>query len=132
MQVIAILGFWLTMITFCYLYFTTRHKERMTLIEKGLTAEIFNSKGKNYESYKALKTGVTLLCAGIGFGTGVGLMHVFDTHDPYPVFFSLMIFGGLGLIGYYMYTKRLEERETEAQKYYRSKEIDIPEEITMD
>ena len=52
-----------------YLYFTTRNKERMALIEKGIGAEIF-SKGKRQTApiWKVLILNLALLLMGIGLG----------------------------------------------------------------
>lgn len=123
MEVIAVLGFWLTLLTFCYMYFTTRHKERMTLIEKGMTIDVFEKKKRSTSRFSALKLGMLLLTGGIGLLVGNILAGIFNTDPELPVFTSLMIFGGLGLMYYYKYTSKFDELE---------KNIDQKEEKIVD
>lgn len=111
MDVIAVLGFWLTMITLCYMFFTTRHKERMTLIEKGVTAQVFEKRSRTTSRFSALKFGLVLLTGGIGLMVGNIIASIFNADEALCTFTSLMIFGGLGLVGYYVYTSKFDELE---------------------
>lgn len=84
----------------CYIYFITRNRERMAMIEKGIGAELFNTTSKPKFTFWALKIGMLLL------GIGVGLMIVvfispnihnyFDKMAAYWAF--TLTFGGLGLV----------------------------------
>ena len=123
MEVIAILGFWLTLITFCYMFFTTRHKERMTLIEKGMTADIFEKRKRSTSRFSALKLGMVLLTGGFGLMVGNILASIFNADEALFVFTSLMIFGGLGLMYYYKYTSKFEDLEYESN-HRREKIVD--------
>ena len=53
-----------------YLFFSTRNKERMALIEKGIGAEIFFSKKdrKTAPVWKVLILNLSVLLMGIGIG----------------------------------------------------------------
>ena len=60
MGAFAMTGFFGSIILGLYLYFTTRNKERMALIENGLDAGIFTP-GKKAFSSSALKFGLLFL-----------------------------------------------------------------------
>ncbi len=53
---------------FTYLYYSTRHKERMALIESGQNAGIFKTTPGIYSS---LKWGILLVAIGAGLGLGI-------------------------------------------------------------
>ena len=53
-----------------YLFFTTRNKERLALIEKGETAAIFNNEGNRYVG---LKIGIAFI--GVSIGILLGYLH---------------------------------------------------------
>ncbi|AOW21852.1 DUF6249 domain-containing protein [Urechidicola croceus] len=95
-----------------YLFFSTRNKERMALIEKGVGAEIFN-KGKqsNSPGWKVFVLNFALLLTGIGVGIFVGgTMHEIyglDAEIAFPG--SIFTFAGLALVlGFYL-TKKLDK-----------------------
>lgn len=111
MGAFAMTGFFGSIILGLYLYFTTRHKERMSLIDHGLDASVFSS-GKKAFSSSALKFG--LLFLGVGVGILVGTMLSASGLQEEPAYFSsMLIFGGAGLISYY----RIERKRNEAENY---------------
>lgn len=92
-----------------YLYYTTRHKERAMLIEKGVDASVFYSGDrKTAPVWKILILNIALLLTGIGLGIFLsiflreeGLDH--DALEPACIF----TFAGIGLfVGYFM-TKKM-------------------------
>lgn len=73
-----------------YLFFTTRNKERLALIEKGADANIFFSKKGERRTapfWKVLILNLALLLIGIGFGILLGaiLSYFFATPPFAPV-----------------------------------------------
>ena len=87
-----------------YLYFTTRNKERMALIEKGASAELFNKENK--EGNWGLKIGI--MAIGIGFGilfgylfSAIGLVNE-DVAFPAMIF----LFAGAGLVASHYLTNK--------------------------
>ncbi|MDT0552716.1 MAG: hypothetical protein BM563_04440 [Bacteroidetes bacterium MedPE-SWsnd-G1] len=58
-----------------YLFFSTRNKERMALIEKGIGAEIFN-KGKQRTApiWKVFILNLAVLLMGIGIGVFIAML----------------------------------------------------------
>lgn len=95
-----------------YLYFSTRNKERLALIEKGADASIF-MRGKQTTApiWKVLILNLSLLLMGIGIGIFVAsFLETFTTLDSdaiYPA--CIFLTAGLGLfIGFNM-TKNLDK-----------------------
>ena len=96
-----------------YLYFSTRNKERLALIEKGADASIF-VKGKREHTapvWKVLILNFALLSMGVGLG--IFLATLLDTYSNlesdgiYPAIIFFM--AGVGLfIGFNM-TKNLDK-----------------------
>jgi len=86
-------------------YLLVRRKERVTLIEKGTNAKIFESSRQP----SSLKWG--LLLVGIGLGILLGkVLAVYTTLDEEPAFFSMIcLFGGIGLITYHLIAKKVED-----------------------
>lgn len=86
-----------------YLFFTTRHRERMTMLEKGITPPSFGKKGNT----GSLTLKVGMLCVGLSLGIfGGTLLHRHDILDRAPAFFAMtFLFGGLSLILNYVIDK---------------------------
>ncbi|MFD0994071.1 DUF6249 domain-containing protein [Tenacibaculum geojense] len=97
-----------------YLFFTTRNKERLALIEKGADATIFFSKKENRKAapfWKVLILNIALLL--IGIGSGILLASILSTYTEidndslYPALMFLM--AGIGLFVGFTLTKKLDE-----------------------
>lgn len=87
-----------------YLYFNTRHKERMALIDTGKDAGLF--KGSQDPQYMgALKWGLVLVCLGAGAGIGAFLDISMNNDGPFFTLPLLLGAGGAGLIIYYTIAK---------------------------
>ena len=96
-----------------YLYFSTRNKERLALIEKGAEASIF-VKGKREHTapiWKVLILNLALVAMGVGLGIFLAsLLDNYSTLDSDAVYPAIIFFmAGVGLfIGFNM-TKNLEK-----------------------
>ena len=97
-----------------YLYYSTRNKERLALIEKGADASIFVSnrkKSSNYSFAKVFVLNAALLSMGIGFGILIGSIletHVgLDDEVAYPA--SIFITAGAALFAGFQMTKKLDQ-----------------------
>ena len=108
---IGFIAFFAMIFGIVYLFFTTRNRERMALIEKGADASLFNT-GKTHVPWFnwgkfALKTGMLLI--GVGFGIIAGALldmaEVFPT-DASGYFSMIFIFGGLALVIFYLIDRR--------------------------
>ncbi len=100
------IGFFLALFAILYVYWTTRTKERLALIDKGTDAGIF----KGGESrYALLKWGIFLIALSVGVISGYALSEVID---EVAAFFTMILFcGGVGLIVAYLVTSALLKKE---------------------
>lgn len=96
-----------------YLYFSTRNKERLALIEKGADASIFvQGKRRAAPIWKILLLNLALLLAGIGVAIFVASFLVtmgVDDDVAYPG--TIFLLAGIGLFVGYTMTKRLDKEE---------------------
>lgn len=95
-----------------YLYFSTRNKERLALIEKGADASIF-MKGKQHTApiWKVLILNLALLLMGIGIGTFIAsLLDNYTSLDEDAVYPATIFFmAGVGLFVGFNMTKNLDK-----------------------
>ncbi len=95
-----------------YLYFSTRNKERLALIEKGADASIF-VKGKTQTApiWKVLILNLALLLMGIGLGTLIAtLVDSYTTLDSDGIYPAIIFFmAGIGLFVGFNMTKNLDK-----------------------
>ena len=95
-----------------YLYFSTRHKERLALIEKDKDVSIFYSKrtSKTPPIWKIIILNLSLILIGVGLGILMGNLLTrmgLDDQTSYPASIFLMSGAGL-LIGYFL-TRKIED-----------------------
>jgi len=92
-----------------YVYLTTRNKERMALIEKGASAELFNKPVK--EGKWGLKLGIMAIGVGIGILLANMLVsaQLLDEEVAFPS--MIFIFAGIGLVASYYITSRIKEED---------------------
>lgn len=96
-----------------YLYFSTRNKERLALIEKGADASIF-VKGRREGAapfWKIIILNISLLLIGIGLAIFVASILVYNLGMNDEVAYPGTIFtlAGVGLLVGFTMTKRLEK-----------------------
>ncbi|WP_299552099.1 DUF6249 domain-containing protein [Seonamhaeicola sp.] len=96
-----------------YLYFSTRNKERLALIEKGADASIF-VKGKREHTapiWKVLILNLALLLIGIGLGTFIAsILENYTTLEEGPLYVgTIFLMAGLGLFVGFNMTKNLDK-----------------------
>ena len=95
-----------------YLYFSTRNKERLALIEKGADASIF-MKGQQQAApiWKVLILNLALLLMGIGIGIFIAsILHYnlgVDDDVAYPG--TIFLMAGIGLFAGFTMTKNLDK-----------------------
>jgi len=87
-----------------YLYLTTRHKQRLALIEKGADASIFGmASANNGKSGKYWTIRIGLFFVGIGLGVLMGnVLANVGLLEPVAYISMIFIFGGLGLLLFYI------------------------------
>ncbi|MET2984226.1 DUF6249 domain-containing protein [Aureibaculum conchae] len=95
-----------------YLYFTTRNKERMALIEKGADAKIF-ARGREHTApvWKVLTLNLALLLMGIGAGIVIGGILHQNLNDPQHIIMpgTIFLMAGTGLLVGFFLTKNLDK-----------------------
>ena len=92
-----------------YLYFSSRNKERMALIEKGADASIFfgpKSEKTEGSGKWILKIGVLAIGIALGVLVGAALESAgMDDDVAYPA--SIFLFGGIGLVTAYFLARKV-------------------------
>jgi hypothetical protein len=96
------LAFFLALFAILYVYWTTRTKERLALIDKGLDASVFKT---DCNKYALVKWGIFLIFAAVGVFTAHLLAQVFNEVAAY--FSMILFFGGVGLIVAYFVTSSM-------------------------
>lgn len=100
------LAFFLALFAILYVYWTTRTKERLALIEKGVDASVFKT---DCNKYALVKWGIFLIFAAVGVFTAHLLAQVFNEVAAY--FSMILFFGGVGLIIAYFVTNSMMKRD---------------------
>lgn len=106
------MSFFLAVFGVFYLYLSTRNRERLALIEKGVDASIFMSGGKSKSSFhKVILLNFALLLMGIGVGTFIALLLTTYTSlnqdGIYPA--TIFIMAGVSLFVGFNMTKKMDE-----------------------
>jgi hypothetical protein len=108
---IAFIALFATIFGIMYVFYTTRNKERLALIEKGADATLFNTGKEGLKSSWnwgkfTLKMG--MLAMGIALGIVVAAIleqtSSLDEHALYPA--MIFFFGGLALVLFYLLERR--------------------------
>tara|TARA_R110002049_G_scaffold137695_2_gene297735 strand:- start:566 stop:904 length:339 start_codon:yes stop_codon:yes gene_type:complete len=111
MEMLIPISLFLAIFGIVYLYFSTRNKERLALIEKGADASIF-MRGKQHTApiWKVIILNLALLLMGIGIGVFIAsILELYTTLGEvvYPA--TIFFMAGVGLfIGFNM-TKNLDK-----------------------
>ncbi|MEO8712306.1 MAG: DUF6249 domain-containing protein [Parafilimonas sp.] len=110
-QIIIPISLFLAIFGIVYLYLSTRNKERLALIEKGVDAGIFMN-GKQHNSFgKVIILNLSLLLMGIGVGVFIALLLAtytsLDSDGIYPA--TIFFMAGVGLFAGYNMTKNLDK-----------------------
>ena len=103
-EIIIPIALFATVFGIAYIFFTTRNKERLALIEKGADASLLNVKRNKLG---ALKIGMFL--AGIALGLLLGnIIAETTTLKEEVAYFSMMLLGGgISLISFYLIEKKI-------------------------
>jgi len=107
---IAFIAFFATVFGIMYIFYSTRNKERLALIEKGADASLFNT-GKEWKSSLnwgkfTLKIGMFFMGIALGIIAGAILSYsgVLDEDANYPA--MIFFFGGLSLVLFYVIDRK--------------------------
>jgi hypothetical protein len=100
------IGFFLAIFAILYVYWTTRTRERLALIDKGADASIFKT---GASKYALLKWGIFLIGLAVGVITGYALSN--DVNEVVAFFTMIFFFGGLALIVAHFITNALSKKD---------------------
>ena len=108
---IGFIGFFAMVFGIAYIYYTTRNKERMALIEKGAEASLFNTgnEGPKFNfSWSKFTLKIGMLAMGIAAGIIVGALNEASGWMPKEPGYGAMIFffGGLSLVLFYVIDRK--------------------------
>ncbi|WP_420399014.1 DUF6249 domain-containing protein [Flagellimonas sp.] len=108
------ISFFLVVFAICYLYFSTRNKERLALIEKGVDASIFFKSKDDGElsTWKIVLINFAVLLMSIGIAIFLGSSMVnglgLDEEIAFPG--TIFLLAGIGLMVGFFITKRFEKK----------------------
>lgn len=91
-----------------YVYYTTRSRERLALVEKGVDASIFKMDPVR-KRLDLVKWGIFLIALGVGVVGGYALSNVMN--EVVAFFTSILICGGVGLMVAYFVIRKLADKE---------------------
>lgn len=100
------IAFFATVYGIFHLY--VRRKERLALIDKGLTASIFNSEANVSPS---LKWGIFFIGIAVGFLLGEMLVQTTRMEEGIAYLSMIFLFGGIGLVTYYFIARKHVRKE---------------------
>lgn len=92
-----------------YYFLQTRHKERMSLIEHGAEAKLFNTGGRKGNYFVAMMIGIVFICMALGIGTGATMeeYRVFRNAGGAPYLISIFFFIGAGFISSFFLHRKM-------------------------
>ena len=93
-----------------YVVVSSRNRERMAMIDKGVSPQDFMTPSKN-NPYGILKWAMLLI--GVGFGLFIGsILEAYTRIPEEPAYFSAaLLFGGIGLAIAFVITRNAEEKQ---------------------
>lgn len=103
-----------TLFGIVYLFFSTRHKERLALIEKGADASLFNTGSTPTKNgWLKLLLNIGLMAMGIGLGVFLGgVLFMMSAMEPDSAYASMIfVGGGAGLVIGFFLTRRIDKAD---------------------
>jgi len=106
-EILVPLAFFALVFGALYIYFTTRNKERLALIEKGADPKLFKTRDTG-SSFSTMKLGLFLI--GIAIGIIAGYFLEEGGMEEEAAYFSMIfLFGGIALTVSYLLQKKNKE-----------------------
>jgi len=107
-------GFFLTVFGIVYLFLSTRNKERLALIEKGVDANVFSrTRNKGYiPSWKIFLINFAVLLISVGLAIFfAAVIEEMGVYDGVAYTGTIFVFSGIGLLIGFTVTKKMEKAE---------------------
>lgn len=109
-EIIAPVAFFLTIFGIIYVLVTARNRERLALIDKGASAEIFNI-GKKRLNFIILRLGMLLIGVATGLLIGNLLANYTLMREGVAYTSMIFLFGGLLLIINFILEKNMNKHQ---------------------
>ena len=108
-EILIPIAFFATVFGIVYIIVSAVNKEKLAMIEKGLDASFFKDKLKtSHGRYVALQLGILLVGISLGLLMGDLLDTYTEIQEEVAYFSMILLFGGAGLLIYYMIMKKLK------------------------
>ncbi|HOF54447.1 MAG TPA: hypothetical protein PLD74_01565 [Prolixibacteraceae bacterium] len=111
--IVISVSFFLTVFAIVYVIFSTRHKERMAMIEKGADPRLFKREPRTFKTneYLTFKWGLFMIGSAIGILAGA-LLELYSEFPSGACYFSMiLIFGGLALVASYLLRGKMDKKQ---------------------
>ncbi len=95
---------------FVYMFYTSRHRERMAMIQQGKDPMQYKIQMQKTESNRVLKVGILFAAFGLGLVAGWGLEEG-GVPSETAYFAMIFLFGGLGMIIYHLSQRKQRNKE---------------------
>ncbi|MEN8139153.1 MAG: DUF6249 domain-containing protein [Bacteroidota bacterium] len=107
-EILIPITFFASVVGILYMYFTTRHKERMSMLEKGADPTLFQTKPQSTSFI--LKFGMLMVGVSIGIITGWKLA---GSEDEMEIIMpaTIFLFGGAALVATYFLERHLKSKD---------------------
>lgn len=105
-DILVPIAFFALVFALMYVYWTTRNKERMALIEKGADPALFKTKVTTGK-HTTLKAGLFFVGIAVGILLGNILSMYTELEDVTAYFSMIILFGGFGLLAGYWFQNRI-------------------------
>lgn len=105
--VLVPISFFLAIFAILYVYYTTRAKERLALVEKGVDANIFKI-SPTESRLNLVKWGIFLIGLSVGVFSGYALGQVID--EIVAFFTTILLAGGISLLVAYWVISRMKDK----------------------
>jgi hypothetical protein len=106
-DVIVSIGSFAAIFGILYVYLMTRHRERMTILEKGVPTSPFNS--IRHSKFLTLKYGMLLVGVAVGILMGHVATYQWGVSKSTAFLAMIFLFGGLSLVLNYMIFRKNRE-----------------------
>ena len=103
--------FFATLFGIIYLFVSTRNRERMAMIDKGVEASSIYRNGEgNKNRYKTIILNLAMTLMGVGLGITVAILLYSQTQEEavYPA--CIFFFAGLGLLSGFLIGRKLLDK----------------------
>lgn len=107
-EILIPLGSFAMIFGIVYISITSRHRQRMLMIEKGIDPGGF---GQKELPFRGLRNGMFMVAVGLGLFVGQVTAPMFGEaqESPLPHFIFMLVFGGAALVAHHFIVRRKQQ-----------------------